>query len=95
VEIVIFRSSLDLKDIRRVFEGLREKVDSPPSYTSTAEEGGISPNTVKKYREIFEALYMVFRVTSFSLNMARNLLKEQKKYLFNKGLVKGDGGDKL
>ena len=40
----------------------------------------------------FEALYIVFRVTPFSHNIARSLLKEPKIYFFDNALVKGDVG---
>lgn len=50
---------------------------------------------MKKYIEILEALYVVFRVTPFSKNIARSLLKEPKIYFFDTGLVKGDHGAKF
>ncbi len=81
--------------IRLVFELLRGRVGSPISYSSIAEDVGISPHTVKKYIEILEALYIVFRVTPFSRNIARSLLKEPKIYFFDIGLVKGDMGAKF
>lgn len=52
----------------------------------------IAPNTVKKYIQILEALYIVFRITPYSNNIARSLLKEPKLYFFDVGLVKGDSG---
>ncbi len=55
----------------------------------------ISPNTLIKYIEILEALYIVFRVTPFSKNIARSLLKEPKIYFFDVGLVNGDLGAKF
>lgn len=78
-----------------VFELLRERVASPISYLAIAEDVGISPNTVKKYIQILEALYIVFRVTPFSNNIARSLLKEPKIYFFDTGLVIGDHGVKF
>lgn len=71
------------------------KVGSPISYTSIAEDIAISPNTVKKYIQILEALYIVFRVIPYSRNIARSLLKEPKLYFFDTGLVKGDLGIKF
>lgn len=37
-----------------------------------------------------EALYIVFRITPFSKNIARSLVKEPKIYFFDTGLVKGN-----
>lgn len=39
-----------------------------------------------------EPLFIVFRVTPFSNNIARSLLKEPKIYFFDTGLVKGGEG---
>lgn len=85
----------DLRSMQLVFELLRSRVGSTVSYSSIAEDAAISPNTVKRYIQIFEALYIVFRVTPFSNNIARSLLKEPKIYFFDTGLVKGDIGAKL
>jgi uncharacterized protein len=92
VDVLDFENIHNLNAIRLVFELLRERVGSPISYSSIAEDVAISPNTVKKYIQIFEALYIVFRVTPFSKNIARSLLKEPKIYFFDAGLVKGDNG---
>ncbi len=94
-DVLNFDNIQNLNAIRLVFELLRERVGSPVSYSSIAEDVAISPNTVKKYIEILEALYVVFRITPFSRNIARSLLKEPKIYFFDHGLVKGDQGIKF
>ncbi|MBS0628837.1 MAG: ATP-binding protein [Verrucomicrobia bacterium] len=91
-DVLDFDDIQNLNAIRLVFELLRERVGSPISYTSIANDVAISPNTVKKYIQILEALYIVFRVTPHSKNIARSLLKEPKIYFFDVGLVKGDNG---
>jgi uncharacterized protein len=95
VDVLDFENIQNLNAIRLVFELLRERVGSPISYVSIAGDVSISPNTVKKYIEILEALYIVFRLTPFSNNIARSLLKEPKIYFFDIGLVKGDEGIKF
>ncbi len=45
--------------------------------------------------QIFEALYIVFRVTPYHKNIARSLLKEPKIYFYDTGLVKGNNGTKF
>lgn len=94
-DVLEFENIHNLKAIKLVFDLLRERVGSPISYTSIAEDVGISPSTVKKYIQILEALYIVFRVTPFSHNIARSLLKEPKIYFFDAGLVKGSDGAKF
>lgn len=95
IDVLDFENIHNVNAIRLIFELLRERVGSPISYTSIAEDVAISPNTVKKYIQILEALYIVFRVTPFSNNIARSLLKEPKIYFFDTGLVKGNDGIKF
>lgn len=95
VDVLEFDHIQNLNAIRLVFELLRERVGSPISYTSIAQDVGIAPNTVRKYIQILEVLYIVFRVSPFSKNIARSLLKEPKIYFFDSGLVVGDKGCKF
>lgn len=95
IDVLDFENIQNLNAIRLLFELLRERVGSPISYTSLAEDVAVSPNTVKKYIQILEALYIIFKVTPFSRNIARSLLKEPKVYFFDTGLVKGDQGIKF
>jgi len=85
----------NIKAMQLVFNLLRSRVGSPISYQSLAEDIAISPTTIKKYVQILEALFVVFRVTPYSKNIARSLLKEPKLYFFDTGLVDGDDGAKL
>jgi uncharacterized protein len=80
------------KAFRLVFELIRSRVGSPISYQSIAQDVGISPHTVKRYIQILEAVYLVFKITPYATNVARSLLKEPKIYLFDSGLVEGDDG---
>lgn len=95
IDVLEFENIHNLHAIRLVFELLRERVGSPISYTSIAEDVSISPNTVRKYIEILEALYIIFRVTPYSYQIARSLLKEPKVYFFDVGLVSGPDGIKF
>jgi len=85
----------NVKAMQLVFNMLRTKVGSPISYQSLAEDIAVSPTTIKKYIQILEALFLIFRVTPYSKNIARSLLKEPKLYFFDTGLVQGDDGVKL
>jgi len=92
VDVLDFEKIHDFKAIQTVFELLRRKVGSLVSYSSIARDVQVSPTTVKKYIQIFEALYIIFRVTPYSRNIARSILKEPKIYFFDNGLVIGDDG---
>ena len=93
-DVLDFEKFSDFKSLKVCLELLRSRVGSPVSYTSIARDIGIAPNTVKKYIQVFEELYIVFRVTPFTGNIARSLLKEPKIYFFDTALVEGDEGIK-
>lgn len=95
VDVLNFDNISNLKAMQTVFELLRYKVGSPISIQSIAEDVAVSPNTVKKYIQILEDLYIIFRVTPYSKNIARSILKEPKIYFFDTGLVQGDHGAKF
>jgi hypothetical protein len=91
-DILDFERIHDLRAMQLTLELLRRRVGSPISITSLAQDVACSPNTIKKYLEILEALFIVFRVTPFHHNIARSLLKEPKLYFYDTGMVKGDDG---
>lgn len=93
-DVFDFDKVQNIKALRTIFDLLRTKVGSPVSYQSLAEDVAISPMTVKKYIQIMEALYIIFRITPFSNNIARSLLKEPKIYFFDTALVNGNEGVK-
>jgi predicted AAA+ superfamily ATPase len=94
-EVFEFDRIQNIKAMRLIFQLLRERVGSPISYRSLSGDVGVSPTTVKQYIQILEALFIVFRVTPYSKNIARSLLKEPKLYFFDTGLVQGDMGVRL
>lgn len=91
-DILDFEKVHDFKAIQLTLTLLQQRVGSPLSYTSLAQDVGVSPNTIKRYIEIFEALYIIFRVTPYHRNIARSLQKDAKIYFYDTGLVKGDNG---
>lgn len=66
---------------------LRERVGAPVSYASLARDIQVSPHTVKRWIEILERMYVLFRVAPWHRNVARAILKEPKVYFFDTGQV--------
>ncbi|MBU1537845.1 ATP-binding protein [Myxococcota bacterium] len=91
-DILDFEKVHDFRAIQITLALLRERVGSPVSYSSLARDVGVAPNTIKRYIEIFEALFIVFRVAPFHRNIARSLLKDSKFYFYDTKMVKGDKG---
>lgn len=94
-DILNFENIHDFKTIQMVFELLRRKVGSAISYASIARDVNSSTTTIIKYIQILEALYIIFRITPFSKNIARSILKEPKIFFFDTGLIAGDDGAKF
>ncbi|MBI4578056.1 MAG: ATP-binding protein [Planctomycetes bacterium] len=101
LNLVVTQDILQLEDVRNIsslellVELLRERVGSPISFSSLARDLEVAPNTVRRYVEILERLYVVFRVMPYHRNVARAILKEPKIYFFDVGLVAGDRGPRF
>jgi uncharacterized protein len=94
-DILEFSRIHELKSIKLLIEMLRERVGSPLSFTSIAQDLQLSPNTVRKYIQILESLYIIFLVRPFHKNIARAILKEPKVYFYDSGYIKGGPGPRL
>ncbi len=94
-DIMDFSRIHEINSMRLMVELLRERTGSPISLNSIAGDLQISPNTVKKYLDILESLYVVFTVRPYHRNIARSILKEPKVYFFDTAYIKGDDGAKL
>jgi len=93
-DIVEFSRIHEIRAMRLLVEMLRQRVGSSLSIASLARDIQISPNTVSKYIDILEALYVIFLIRPFHRNVARAILKEPKVYFFDTGYVSGDDGVK-
>ncbi len=91
-DILDFERIHDLRAMELVLELLRHRVGSPVSIAALARDINCAPNTIKKYLEILEALFIIFRVSPFHKNIARSLLKEPKIYFYDTGMVKVNEG---
>lgn len=100
-ERIIRADIMDLEPIRDIcslillLDLLRERVGSPVSYNSLARDLEVSPHTVKRWIEILENLYIVFRVTPYHRNIARAVLKEPKIYFYDTGSIHSDPAKRL
>ena len=91
-DILDFEQVHNLRAVQTIVEMLRRRVGSPVSFNAIAEDVQLSPTTVKRYIDILESLYIVFKITPYSRNIARSLLKEPKIYFYDNGMVLGDDG---
>jgi uncharacterized protein len=90
-----FESVSQFNTMRTLLQLLQRSVGSPASYASLARDINVSSVTVKKYIDVLEALFIVFKVRPYSTNIARSILKEPKIYFYDTGLVVGNEGVKF
>jgi uncharacterized protein len=101
LDIILRQDLIDLeqvsqiKSIETLIQLLRSRVGSPVSYSSLAGDLQCSDKTVKRWLNILENMYVVFKITPYHKNIARSLLKAPKYYFYDTGQVVGDNGIKL
>jgi len=66
-------------------------VGSPVSFSSLARDLEKDPGTIKRWLDLSESLYVIFRVTPYHNNIARAILKEPKYYFYDIALVENEG----
>jgi uncharacterized protein len=92
-DLIELETVKDIRGIETLVELLRHRVGSPTSFASLARDLERDAKTVKRWLELLESLYVVFRVSPWHRNVARSLLKEPKYYFYDTGAVlSGDGG---
>lgn len=85
----------DINSLLLLVDLLRERVGSRISYASLAEDLQVSPQTVKRWIQALEHMYVIFIVVPYHRNLARAILKEPKVYFYDTGAIVGDAGAKI
>jgi len=85
----------DIRSIETLIELLKQRVGSPLSIRSLSIDLQRDPKTVKRWIEVLENLYVIFRIKPFHKNVARSLLKEAKIYFYDTAMLDSDEGIKL
>ncbi len=94
-DLVDLENIKDITSIETLVQLLRKRVGSPVSYNSLARDLQCSDKSVKRWLQILENLYVIFRVSPYHRNIARSLLKSPKYYFYDTGQVLGDEGIKF
>ncbi len=100
IDIILRQDLLDLQSIRdiKAIEDLilllYANVGSPISYANLAHTLEKDAKTIKRWLQLLEDLYIIFKVTPYSKRIARAILKEPKYYFYDFVPIK-DNGAKL
>ena len=94
---VVYEDLRDLENVREValvellVEALPERVGSPLSIQSLREDLQVAHETVARWLDILENLYVCFRIPPFGSPRIRAVKKETKLYLWDWSQVPGTG----
>ncbi len=81
----------DVKSVRLMAKLLEERIGGSVNYSNLAQDLQVSSNAVKSWLEILENIYMFFKVTPYSKNIARSILKEPKIYCYDTAIPENKG----
>ena len=88
----LFKDVLAYNDVRRPEElnklltALALQVGSEVSYNELGRTLGIDKETVERYLDLLEKVFVIFRLTSFSRNLRNELKKSRKIYFYDNGV---------
>ena len=83
--------SQNLSQMELLLLRLPELVGSPLSLNTLREDLNLAHKTVAKYLDIFERMYLMYRLSPFHSNKLRAVKKEQKHYHYNWAEVQDKG----
>lgn len=73
----------NIDDVEILFSLLPSKIGAPLSVDSVARDLQVSFNSVKNWLNVFESLFLTFRISPWSKKISRAILKEKKLYLYD------------
>lgn len=94
-DVVEFSRLHEITAMRLFVEILRDRVGSPVSLASISRDLGVAANTLKRYLDILQALFIVFLVPPWHHNIARATRQTPKVYFYDTGLARGNDGARL
>jgi predicted AAA+ superfamily ATPase len=85
----------DIQSIAMLVELLKTRVGGLVSYANLAQDLQVAPQTVKRWIEVLEKMYLVFAIYPYTKNLPRAVLKPPKIYFFDNADVENDLGKRF
>ena len=88
----LYKDLFNFQEIRKpeilqlLLEALALQIGGEVSYLELAQTVNSNPDTVKRYIDLFEKLYIVFRLRAFNRNLRNELKKSRKIYFYDNGI---------
>lgn len=77
----------DMRDFRRFIQLLAANATQLLDMTSYATDIGVSVPTIKRWLSILEASYIIFMVSPYYENFGKRIIKSQKVYFYDTGII--------
>ena len=94
-DLIDIQTIRDIQAIESLIELLKSNIGSTISYSNLARVLEKDAKTIKRWLQLLENLYVIFKVTPYSKKISRSLLKEPKYYFYDTVQVSKDNGVKL
>ena len=82
-DVTSLEYSRSLSQMQHLLIRLPELVGSPLSINSLREDLNVAHKTLSKWLDIFERIYLIYRIPPLGVNYLRTLKKDQKHYHYN------------
>ncbi len=94
-DLIDISSVKDIKAIETLVELLKQRIGSSVSFASLARDLEYDQKTIKRWLQLLEDLYIIFRISPYSKKIARSLLKEPKFYFYDHTYAENNDGARL
>ena len=82
----------DIQTLSLLVTSLRTRVGGPVVFSNIAQDLQVAPQTITRWLEVLERMYLVFSVRPYTKNILRSIQKVSKDYFFDNADVIGDEG---
>lgn len=92
VSSYLYKDILELEGLRhpdkliRLLQLLAFQIDKEVSFNELGGQLGMSKNTVERYLELLEKVFVVFRLNGFSRNLRKEIVKNSRFYFYDTGV---------
>jgi predicted AAA+ superfamily ATPase len=94
-DLIDLYTGRDIQAIETLVLLLRDRVGGTISYANLGRDLERDPNTIKRWLQLLENLYVIFRVNPYHKKVARSLLKEPKYYFYDHALIENNDAARL
>lgn len=94
-DLIDLHTVRDIQGIETLVQLLKDRVGSSVSYSNLARDLERDSNTIKRWLQLLENLYIIFRISPFHKKVARSLLKEPKYYFYDHTYAENNDGSRL